>query len=84
MADLSDVRNTVLMLHVPNPSRDNEIPEREAALIYATEQRIREILLELELVALDPIGRRIYSIEVDTRNFANMAVEISVTKRGCE
>ena len=53
----------------------NETTQKHRATIDRAEERVREILFELE----EETGASIESVKIDTRNFAQLSTEIWLT-----
>jgi hypothetical protein len=59
---------------------DNDMAIHENVILKQAERKIQHLLLDLE-EQLISVGTRVCGVNVDTRNFANMGVEISTIKK---
>lgn len=59
---------------------DIDLSIHENVVLKQTERKIQKLLLDLDEQLTD-VGTRVCGVRIDTRNFANMDVEIHTVKR---
>lgn len=59
---------------------DIDLTIHESIILKHAERKIQRIMLDLDEQLID-VGARVDSVDVDTRNFANMKTEIHTIKK---